>query len=107
MRNPTPDEWRRHVAEWQASGLTCSEYAGRAGVKPNMLGWWKWKLGCEPEPRSEPRAEEMPFVEITPFTLAPPDGRFELTIGDISVQIPSGFDADALHRLLDVLEARR
>lgn len=107
MRNSTRAEWRRHVAEWQASGLTCGEYAGRVGVKPNMLGWWKWKLGCEPEPEPEPRPEGIPFVEITPFTLAPSDPRFEVTIGDMTVQIPSGFDADALHRLLDVLEARR
>lgn len=107
MRKPTRTEWRHHVAAWQASGLTCREYADRAGVQPNTLGWWKWKLGCEPEPPHEPRPEDTPFVEITPFTLASTDARFELTLGDITVHIPSAFDPDALHRLLDVLEARR
>ena len=109
MRPETREQWRRRVAAWQASGLTCRDYAERARLNPSTLSWWKWRLSqddsTEPEQTPEPR--RLGFVELTPLLPQPTDARFDLRVGDIHLQVPPDFDPDTLHRLLDVLEARR
>jgi hypothetical protein len=51
MAKSSRDEWRRRVAAWLASGLSCREFAAEAGLNPNTLSWWKWKLGSTVERR--------------------------------------------------------
>ena len=102
------DEWRRLIAGWRASGLSCRQYADQAGVNPNTLAWWKWKLSAGGE-RFE--AALLPFVEVTQPAAASVDlagqrAGIGLSIGDISVSVAVGFDEATLLRLLDVLETR-
>ncbi len=40
----TQERWSRHVSAWAASGLSCKDYAAKAGVNPRTLTWWKSKL---------------------------------------------------------------
>lgn len=105
MARRTREEWKREVARWQRSGLTRGEYAERAGINAHTLGWWKWKLGSEAEPTAAPT-----FVELVPAVIevdAEEVDDLELLVSDVRVRVPPRFDADALSRVLDVLEARR
>lgn len=96
------DEWRSLVAEWKRSGVTATEFAKHAGVHVKTLQYWKYKLASAAEPRSPELAK---IVEVQPARL-PADERFEVRLaGGRCVGVPPSFDADALERLLRVLEA--
>jgi hypothetical protein len=83
-------------------------------INPRSLTFWKWQLGKASEPAAKsaeaPVKESgrrlptrtLPLIELTRST-APM--RFELElVGCRRLAIPATFDADALRRLLAVLE---
>lgn len=99
MRAATQDRWRAHVAAWATSGLTCKTYAAKARINPRTLTWWKSKLG----------AAASAFVEVTAQVAAatePEVGVLEVVVGRSLLRVRGRVDADALARVLDVLEAR-
>lgn len=101
MKPETEQRWRVHVTEWAKSGLTCKAYAAKAQVNPRTLTWWKSKLGEAVTPA--------PFVEVTSQVAAmagTESGVVELVVGRVVVRLRGRVDADALVRVLDVLEAR-
>ncbi len=101
MRAATEQRWRAQVTAWAKSGLTCKAYAAKAQVNPRTLSWWKSKLGEAAAPTS--------FVDVTAQVVAtaePEGGVVELAIGRVLVRVRGRVDADALMRVLDVLEAR-
>lgn len=118
------EEWAKRVERWRDSGLTAAEFATETGINARTLAYWKWALAREQKavarclrgrnaragsadgsPKSEPSNEASPgFVEIT-GTPSARDG-FELELrGSVRLRVPSDFDAAALRRLLQVLEA--
>lgn len=94
--------WQVHVAGWVRSGLSGKEYAAQVGVHPGTLAAWKSKLG---------RAQGVPatFVEVTDqlSSVAEADaGEMELVVGRTLLRVRGRVEAEALTRVLDVLEAR-
>ena len=122
---PRREHWLDIVRAWKASGLSRGEFAAKAGVNSQTLGWYAWRLEADGERTDERRAPRriskapkivskvqavelapgMPVVELTSM-VATRHG-FELEVADITVRLPADFDATTLTRLLDVLEARR
>lgn len=101
MRAATEQRWRAQVTAWAKSGLTCKAFAAKARINPRTLSWWKSKLGDAAVPAS--------FVELTSqvvATVEPEGGVVELAVGRVLVRVRGRVDADALRRVLDVLEAR-
>jgi hypothetical protein len=101
MRAATRERWRAHVVAWATSGLTCKAYAAKARVNPRTLTWWKSKLGETASPAA--------FVEVTAQVAAatePEGGVLEVVVGRVLLRVRGRVDADALVRVLDVLEAR-
>ncbi len=111
MDRVSRETWSSHVQRWQRSGLTTRQFAEQAGLNPHTLAWWKWRLSTPGVKRSatsvvgtRPAAVgPLTFVEIPvsgePVEVLLPSG--------LRVRVPHGFDAEALERLLDVLERRR
>jgi hypothetical protein len=99
----TQEPWRAHVDAWKASGQSCGAYAAKAGINPRTLTWWKSKLASAtgPAPAS--------FVEVTEQLVTPTAdaGVIELVVGGVHVRVRGRVEAEALARVLDVLEARR
>ena len=94
--------WQVHVAGWAQSGLSCKEYAARAGVHPGTLAAWKSKLA-----RVQNAAPT--FVEVTQqlaIAAEPGAGELELVVGRTLIRVRGRVEAEALTRILDVLEAR-
>jgi len=91
----TAQEWRRIVEDWGCSGLSKHEFAESIGVNPGTLGWWRWRF------RSEPALPAFIDVVVHEDQVVAPD--FDLTVGNIGVRVPVGFDARELERLLAVL----
>lgn len=98
----TQRRWQAHVTGWVRSGLSCKEYAAQAGVHPGTLAAWKSKLG-----RIEGAAAT--FVEVTEqlsVAAEPHTGEIELVVGRTLLRVRGRVEAEALTRVLDVLEAR-
>ena len=114
MKTPrtSKEEWREHVRAWQASSLTSKAYAAQAGLNANSLTWWKWRLHKDEagKPKRWKKGAKLEFVELHTSSLIPPvvaASPLELDVGGVLLRLPSDFNADALTRALDVLEARR
>ena len=106
------DEWRKRVERWKASDLTAKEFAAEVGINAGTLQFWQHKLKARgpvarrPRPR---RASEAilasSLVELRGPAVAAPDQRFEVELGNgRRVHVSASFDADALKRLLVILE---
>lgn len=94
--------WQVHVVGWGRSGLSCKEYAAQVGVHPGTLASWKSKLGRTPGAATA-------FVDVTEqleIAVEPDVGALELVVGRTLLRIRGLVEAEALTRVLDVLEAR-
>src|ERR1700691_5787790 len=118
MDRESRETWAKRVERWRDSGLTAKEYAAAVGINAQSLAWWKWRLSSTAaapkaalRPRREarrlapPAAPPLTFVEMTAAVTAEP---MEVVLpSSIRIRVPSAFDAAALSRLLEVLDARR
>ncbi|MGA7148596.1 MAG: hypothetical protein WBX17_08940 [Microbacterium sp.] len=94
--------WQVHIAGWARSGLSCKDYAAQVGVHPGTLAAWKSKL-------RQAGSAVPTFVEVSePLTIAagPDAGELELVVGRTLLRVRGLVEAEALKRVLDVLEAR-
>lgn len=96
-------EWAKVVTAWQRSGLAATEFCRRRGLSRRTFGWWRWRLGVSPA------AAGSGFVAVklengVPV-IAPSRSVFEIVgrKGHL-VRVTSDFDAEALSRLMGVLE---
>lgn len=101
------EEWTDRVRRWRRSGLTAEEFANSIGVRVGTLTHWAWQLGHELRTRQ---------AKVTPPPLrmasvmewvggGAGSERFELVLGNgRRLHIPARFEADALKRLLAVVE---
>lgn len=82
--------------------MTAREFAARQGVAINTLRYWKYIFDRELRERRGPAS----LVEVTPGPLLSiEDRRFELELASgRRLRIPSGFEVEALKRLLAVLD---
>lgn len=92
--------WRELVSACEASGLTQHEFARRHGLHAGTLGCWCARV------RRERLVARPAFVEVTveraQAVCAPP---FIVEMAHVGhrVQVPPGFDAGDLQRLIQVL----
>jgi hypothetical protein len=96
-----PGYWREPDAQhalgaWQASGLSLAAFARQHGLQVQRLRRWKQRL------LEEPKTNEARFVRLVVREDAEPKP-LRLHIGQLVIEVPNGFDADALLRLVDVL----
>lgn len=91
---------RQHVEAWRASGQTQKQYCDQHGLSRSTLAYWSSKINSEIKPSD--------FVEIHHDGRAPAAGGVvELVVNDrYRLRIGEGFSAEAVKRLLDVIEHR-
>lgn len=115
MAKTSREVWAKRVERWQASDLTAKEFAAEIGVNPRTLSHWKWMLskgGASTSRRPTKSKKDRSTPEVVSFTelaiQAPPRASSIEVVVDARrvVRVDSSFDADALARVLDVLEAR-
>jgi transposase len=115
------ETWAKRVERWKESGLTAKEFAAEMGINAHSLTWWKWRLSSSAgSPRADASAHgtsrrgrsASPTV-VTPLTFVEmPAGvaaeSLEVVLpSSVRIRVPPAFDARALGRLLEVLDARR
>ena len=104
---------REIVAASYARGSSVSIVARRYDVNANQVFRWRQRYGADPCPPASPSVPQLIPVTITAEqegTAAQPSmvaGYIEIQVaGQYRVCVDSGFDAQALLRVLDVLERR-
>lgn len=116
MGRESREVWAKRVERWRDSGLSVREFAREVGVNANTLSGWRWRLRAEQLGRApstergqEQRtpAEEVKPIEFVELVRPRADERFEVVAASgWTVRVPAQFDAEALGRLLAVLERR-
>jgi hypothetical protein len=115
MRRTSRKIWSDRVRRWKASGLAAKKFAARQGLTAGSLYRWSWRLRAEERGRKAGRTSEAPpVVEIVgavgvvgqdPQSGAPEP--FEVLLGErVRILVPVRFDAEALVRLVAILERR-
>lgn len=112
--------WSKRVERWRESGLRTAEFAAELGINPRSLTYWKWRLGKEargervltakagkPRRIAAPSGGASPqpsgFIEVRASVSA---ARIEVELrGGRRIHVPDSFDAEALRKLLAVLES--
>lgn len=113
-----PNEvWAQRVEQWRASGLTASEFSVAAGIKPQTLMNWAWRLNAEAK-RAKQRALPAGFIEVLtkPQKHSPASsvmvpgadaGTLEVVLKNGRIlRVPMQFDESAVLRMVTLLEAR-
>ena len=96
--------WPGLLAQWEASGESAAGFARRIGTGAATLYRWRRELKRTAAGRDAAPALAK-LVEVRPAAAAFGEDRFEVRLpGDRSVRVPQSFDAEALGRLLRVLE---
>jgi hypothetical protein len=118
MARESREVWVERVRQWRESGQAASAFAEANGLNVWTLRGWSGRLQREQrKPRAASRAAAMgvgqaakplPFVElITSATSDSGDDRFEVVLSaNRSIRVHARFDADALRRLLEVIDPR-
>jgi hypothetical protein len=86
-------KWREILAEQAASGGTAASFCRERGLSAPQFFFWKRRLGEAPPE----------FVEVRIAAAEPAPIELRLA-GGRSLVLPAAFDADALRRVLAVLE---
>lgn len=85
------EEWKRHIAEQNRSGLSKAEYARQHGFSDKKFFYWQRRLGTKKKPH---------FIELG----ALPSERLEIRICDsVTLCVPQGFNAEELKRVIEAL----
>lgn len=101
--------WEETLAAWRRSGEPLSSWARRRGVSRDALEYWKRRLPGESPGTGRGKATALKLIPVAAAApLAPTGGALELAIGRDGwrIVVPADFDAAALARLLDVVDAR-
>jgi hypothetical protein len=119
MERESRETWSKRIERWKDSGLTAKEFAAELGINAHSLTWWRWRLSStrtaatKTRVRTQRTASEvssatpapLTFVELSAAVALEP---LEVVLpSSLRIRVPSGFDAGALRRLLEVLDARR
>ena len=119
MERESRETWSKRVERWKDSGLTAKEFAAELGVNAHSLTWWRWRLSSTRTGATPTRVRKrrtpikvssatptpLTFVELSAAVAVEP---LEVVLpSSLRIRVPSGFDAGALRRLLEVLDARR
>jgi hypothetical protein len=101
------------VEAWRASGQSAEDFAAEHGLRAHRLSRWGRRLGQPrrrpPEPPAKPAPVKLHFhpVELVGGERSVRDIAIEISLaGKWRVRVPSGFAAEDLERVLQVLAGR-
>ena len=91
------------------SGLTVNAFAVREGHSARRLYWWRGQLGASaPKPLTFEEVAPSKGVALVGEPALPADNRFEIEVrSGVIVRVSESFNAEALRRLLLVVDGGR
>jgi hypothetical protein len=95
-------EWLRVAEEFEASGLTQREFAGRRGLRLSTLQSWVYRRRRQVSAVAEPPVRLLP-VQVSSAP-APAEAALEVVIASsVRVRFAAGTDVDYMARLVAAL----
>jgi transposase-like protein len=99
--------YRSALADQVGSGLSVAEYAEEIGVTPATLYSWRRRLESAPSPKPRREAPGLVRVQVrhgAELSAARAEALVVRVGRSRSIEVPAGFDADELARVIEVLE---
>jgi len=96
------------LADQERRGLSVADYAEEIGVTPATLYNWRRRLDSGPSPKPRGEAAGLVRVQVRRGAELRASGAECLVVRvgrSRSIEVPAGFDADELARVIEVLEA--
>jgi len=96
-------EWAEVFEQWKMSGVSRRAFCAERQISHSSFGYWKARLERKQE-------EAVGLVRVAPQRLrteSPAGGMGVMVAGKYRVEVGTGFSAEVLMKLLDVLERRR
>ena len=102
-------KWKKNLSGFWTSGLTLAEYCRRTQLNVKTASKWRnrFKALGDEEKSTEEILEIVPLKESLLGTKQQAVSGIHLTLGDLHVELDSGFDETTLKRVLQILEERR
>jgi hypothetical protein len=96
-------EWLRVAEEFEASGLTQREFAGRRGLRLSTVQSWVYRRRRQVSTGAEPPVRLLP-VQVSSAPVASEDASVEVALtGGMRVRFSPGTDVDYVARLVATL----
>jgi hypothetical protein len=93
--------WEKHIAQWNASGLSQVEYCRTNKIALSSFQNWKRKLKPGGSP---PTLVEVPLQKSLSIPILPAHTQLCLVVGQhYRIEICKGFDSEDLERVVRVL----
>jgi len=97
MHSTAARRWAALIDQAERSDLTNRAFAERAGVNPNTLSWWKWRLGTQRRTTATTRFIEVVHEEV-------PSAPIRLHLDDgLCIEVDDTTDLELLRRVVDAL----
>ena len=97
------ERWRQHIDAYKTSGLTRKAYCRKHRLNIHQMDYWRKRLKQGATDSSPKKQNDFIRVQVKEDTL--PDSCIKLHIGQVSVEVPDGFDSEHLKNILRVLGA--
>ena len=95
-------EWLRVAEEFEASGLTQREFAGRRGLRLSTLQSWVYRRRRQASAVAEPPVRLLP-VQVSGMPASETSALEVLLVSGVRVRFSPGTDADYVARLVGAL----
>ena len=93
--------WEKHIAQWNASGLSQTEYCRSNKIGLKSFQYWKRKSKLKGSP---PPIVEVPLPKALSIPILPAHAQLCLVVGQhYRIEICKGFDSEDLERIVRVL----
>ena len=84
-----------------ARGRSVASVARQHGVTPQLVRWWKWRLGSVPTTAIVPAR----MVEILPAPPRAAASGLRVLVGDVVLELPAGTPPEYVGRVLGAARA--
>ncbi|MCQ6563874.1 IS66 family insertion sequence element accessory protein TnpA [Paenibacillus mendelii] len=106
-REQRRQDWQVRIAAYRASGLTMKAWCNANQCSIEQLKYWLYKIKrgssqTTPDPKTSP-VQFVPLTAVDPPGSVSSDPSLILHIGEIRVELHSGFDPKLLREVIHVL----
>jgi transposase-like protein len=98
------EEWAKLIAKFEKSGQSLEQFCRPRDIKPKTLSWWRWQLRERDAARGQ--AKDVRMVEVAlAHPVSPERSLVSIVVGDVSVNVEVGTDAQYVGALVAALRS--
>ena len=97
------EHWRHNIESFKTSGLTRKAFCRKHRLNIHTLDYWRKKLKSIPVVSNTKNINDFIQVQVSEDTRS--NFSIKLIIGQVSIEVPDGFDPKHLESILQVVSA--